>query len=106
LEEGEDKYLGRTTILTTFEIAFAEAGNDGTGTETFVDDFSDAEGTRPMPALVSFVFPVLLLFFRPMSANALLATDDVEVRDFVNLNRGVDSKFRRIVEGVGSGRQW
>lgn len=107
-KEERTQYLGRTTILTTFETAFAEAGNNGTGTKTLfaVNDFSDAEGTRPMPAVVSLAFPVLLLFFRPISANTLLAADEVEVRDFVNLKNDVDSRFRRIVEVVASGRQW
>jgi hypothetical protein len=106
---------GRKRTHTPFEIAFAPpadvdvdavAGNDGTGTES---DVPDTEGTRPIPTAAPpvpptpIVLPVLRLFFNPSSAKALPATDDEEVDvldDFVNLNNGTESRFRRFLEGV------
>lgn len=91
-------------ILTTLETAPPDTGSDDTGLLSLftVNEDPDAEGTRVPPVVV---LPVLLLFFKPSSANALLAIDGVEVRDFVKLNNGMDSKVRRVFEGVAVGRQ-
>lgn len=82
-----------------FPVPDVDAGNDGTGTESLLAA-NVADAVRPPPAV-----GMLLRFFRPSSANALPATDEDNIRDFVNLNMGKERKFRRFFEGVAGGRQ-